>query len=43
MILASNNLKEIDGKKLYAVDDNGAVFVDNANIKVISEGDWFEI
>jgi len=40
---ASENLKEIDGRKLYALDDNGAVFVDNGNIKVISEGEWFEI
>lgn len=31
-----------DGKKLYVVDDNGAVFVDNENVKVISEGNWFE-
>lgn len=40
---ASKNLKEIDGKKLYIIDDNGAVFVDNGNIKVISEGKWFEL
>lgn len=43
LLNASKNLKEIDGKKLYAVDDNGAVFVDNENIKVLSEGSWFEI
>ncbi len=40
---ASKNLKEIDGKKLFVIDDNGAVFVDNGNIKVISEGKWFEL
>ena len=40
---ASKNLKEIDGKKLYVIDDNGAIFVDNRNIKVISEGKWFEV
>ncbi len=40
---ASKNLKEIDGKKLYVIDDNGAVFVDNGNVKVISEGKWFEL
>ena len=38
-----NNLGKIDGKKLYALDDNGAVFVDNGKIKVVSEGDWFEV
>jgi len=40
---ASKNLKEVDGEKLYAIDDNGAIFIDNENIKVISEGEWFEI
>lgn len=40
---ASKNLQEIDGKKLYIVDDNGAVSVNNENIKIISEGKWFEI
>lgn len=39
---AIKNLKEIDGKKIYVTDDRGAVFVDNENIKVVSEGDWFE-
>ena len=43
LLNASKNLKEIDGKKLYVIDDNGAVFIDNGNIKVISEGNWFEI
>ncbi len=40
---ASKNLLEIDGKKIYAVDDNGAVAVDNGNVKIISEGKWYEI
>jgi len=40
---ASKNLKEIDGKKLYILDDNSAVFVNDKNIKVISEGKWFEM
>lgn len=40
---ASKNLQEIDGKKLYIVDDNGAVSVNNENVKIISEGKWFEI
>ncbi len=39
----SKNLQEIDGKKIYIVDDNGAVSVDNKNINIISEGKWFEI
>lgn len=43
LINASKSLKEIDGKKVYVIDDNGAVFVNNKNIKVISKGDWFEI
>ncbi len=40
---ASKNLQEIDGKKLYIVDDNGAVSVNNENVKIIGEGKWFEI
>lgn len=40
---ASKNLLEIDGKKLYIVDDNGAIIVNDKNIKIISEGKWFEI
>lgn len=39
----SKNLREIDGKKLYIVDDNGAVSVNNENVKIISEGKWFKI
>lgn len=37
---ASKNLREMDGKKLYIVDDNGAVSVNNENVKIISEGKW---
>lgn len=40
---ASKNLQEIEGKKLYIVDDNGAVSVNNENVKIISEGKWFKI
>lgn len=40
---ASKNLLEIDGKKLYVVDDNGAISVNNENIKVVTEGKWFKI
>lgn len=43
LLNASKNLKVIDGEKLYILDDNGAVFVNDKDIKVISEGNWFEI
>ena len=43
LLNASKNLKEIDGKKLYVMDDNGAIFVNGNDIKVVSEGEWFEI
>lgn len=39
----SKNLKQIDGKKIYIVDDNSAVSVDNDEIRIISEGIWYEI
>lgn len=40
---ARKNLKEIDGNKLYIVDDNGAVSVSGDNIKIVSEGTYYEI
>lgn len=40
---ARKNLQEIDGKTLYIVDDKGAVSVNDKDIKIISEGKWFEI
>ena len=43
IVNASKNLKEIDGKKLYVLDDNSAIFIENEDTKVISEGDWFEM
>ena len=43
LLNASKNLKEIDGKKLYVMDDNGAIFVNGNDIKVVSEGEWFEV
>lgn len=43
LLNASKNLKVIDGEKLYILDDNGAIFVNDKDIKVISEGNWFEI
>lgn len=40
---ASKNLLEIDGKKLYALDDNGAISVNDTTVKVVSEGKWYKI
>lgn len=40
---ASKNLEKIDGKKLYIVDDNGAVSVNNESVKIVSEGKSYEI
>ena len=40
---ASKNLLDIDGENLYIVDDNGAVVVNNENIKIIGEGEGFKI
>ena len=40
---ASKNLLEIDGKKLYIIDDNGAISVNDTTIKVVSEGKCYEI
>jgi dipeptidase E len=39
---AIKNLKEIDGKYIYICDDNGAVSVDDKNVKVVSEGKVIE-
>ena len=43
LLIASKKLQEMDGKKLYILDDNGAIFVEDGKLKVISEGEWFEI
>lgn len=40
---ASKDLLDIDGENLYIVDDNGAVVVNNDNIKIIGEGEGFKI
>ena len=40
---ASKDLLDIDGENLYIVDDNGAVVVNNENIKIIGEGEGFKI
>ena len=39
---AIKNIKKADDRKFYVLDDDGAVFVDGENVKVISEGTWFE-
>ena len=36
-------LTENDGNKLYALDDESALFVNNGIVKVVSEGTWFEV
>ena len=43
IINAIKNFKQTDGKKLYIMDDNSAIFIDNENIKIVSEGNWVEI
>lgn len=43
IVNASKNLKEIDGQKIYVLDDNSAIFVNEKSVKVISEGEYFEI
>lgn len=43
LIKASKHLEKNDGERIYVVDDNGAIFIDEENIKIISEGNWFEI
>lgn len=40
---ASRELTFKDGKKVYIVDDDGAVIVDDNEIRIISEGIWYEI
>ena len=32
-----------DGKKLYVLDDDSAIFIENGAVKVVSEGKWFEL
>ena len=43
LLNSSKNLKKIDGKKVYVLDDNSAIFINNNDIKVVSEGEWFKI
>ena len=43
LLNTSKNLKEIDGKKLYVLDDNGAIFINGSDVKVVSEGEWFVV
>ena len=37
------NLTKNDGKKLYALDDDSAIFIDSEILNVVSEGKWFEV
>lgn len=43
IIESSKHLNKYDGRKIYALDDNSALFINDDNVEVISEGDWFEI
>lgn len=43
LLSSSKNLKKIDGKKVYVLDNNSAIFINNNDIKVVSEGEWFQI
>lgn len=43
LLITGKNLTENDGKTVYVLDDMSAVFVDNGNIKVVSEGEYFKI
>ena len=36
-------LTEKDGKKLYVLDDDSAIFIDGGIVNVVSEGKWFEV
>ena len=39
----SAKLTKKDGKKLFALDDESAIFVKNGSVKVVSEGEWFKV
>ncbi len=41
--IASENISKINGKKLYILDDSGAISICGEEVKVVSEGKWFEI
>ena len=43
LVNSSKKLKKIDGKKLYVLDDSSAIFINDKEIKIVSEGEWFEI
>lgn len=40
---ASKKINEIDRKRIFVLDDNSAVVVNGNEIKVVSEGTWYEI
>ena len=41
--IAAKHLEDADGKKTFVVDDNGAIIVDGADTKIVSEGEFFEL
>lgn len=43
IIEASKHLKRTDGRKVYVLDDNGALFVNGDNVKLVSEGEYLEL
>ncbi len=43
LIEASKHLKRIDGRKVYVLDDNSALFVNGDNVKLVSEGEYLEL
>lgn len=43
IVTAHRKLKPTDGEKLFAVDDDTAVFVIDNNIEVVGTGTWIEI
>lgn len=43
IINSSKNLNRNDGRKVYALDDNSALFYEDGDISIISEGNWFVV
>lgn len=43
IIEASKHLKRTDGRKVYVLDDNSALFVNGDSVKLVSEGEYLEL
>lgn len=43
IVESSKKLSLKDGKELYALDDNSALFVRDFEVEVVSEGKWFKL